>query len=198
MHTSGGKRPLPVYGSRMAESVLTKCVHQGTTGKGTSGRAVATLRRRRGRCSGHKRRRRFVATVHTEKRERLEYENVTWFSHLGCWLNEGSWIPTVLAEIIPLARNHPSPYILAHIRGRYWSAKIDDISLWTPHATSLTIVSQLSARYYKIRDSTVVDYLRRFFCLCNAEQWGSVFIFKWIVAQDQKALEVVHFIRPGL
>ncbi len=26
----------------------------------------------------------------------------------------------------------PSPRIWAHIRGRYWSAKIDDISLWPP------------------------------------------------------------------
>jgi hypothetical protein len=26
----------------------------------------------------------------------------------------------------------PSPHIWAHIRGRYWSTKIDDISLWTP------------------------------------------------------------------
>ncbi len=27
---------------------------------------------------------------------------------------------------------HPSPIIWAHIRGRYWSAKIDDMSLWSP------------------------------------------------------------------
>jgi hypothetical protein len=30
-------------------------------------------------------------------------------------------------------RNHAPPTpIWAHIRGRYWSAKIDDISLWPP------------------------------------------------------------------
>ncbi len=30
-------------------------------------------------------------------------------------------------------RNSPYPRIWAHIRGRYWSAKIDDISLWPPY-----------------------------------------------------------------
>ncbi len=29
----------------------------------------------------------------------------------------------------------PSPRIWAHIRGRYWSAKIDDISSWQPDDT---------------------------------------------------------------
>jgi hypothetical protein len=40
-------------------------------------------------------------------------------------------------------RNSPSPRIWPHIQGRYWSAKIDDISLWPP---SLTLrISKLSA-----------------------------------------------------
>ncbi len=33
---------------------------------------------------------------------------------------------------------HPTPRIWAHIRGRYWSAKKDDISLWPPAASGHT------------------------------------------------------------
>ncbi len=34
----------------------------------------------------------------------------------------------------------PSPRIWAHIRGRYWSAKIDDISLWPPVAAKAFVL----------------------------------------------------------
>ncbi len=47
-----------------------------------------------------------------------------------------------LAEI-PQSTPSPPPRIWAHIRGRYWSTKIDDISLWppaTPPAVSLDYV----------------------------------------------------------
>ncbi len=33
----------------------------------------------------------------------------------------------------------PSPRNWAHIRGRYWSAKIDDISLWPPSQAQVNL-----------------------------------------------------------
>jgi hypothetical protein len=40
----------------------------------------------------------------------------------------------------------PSPRIWAHIRGRYWSAKIDDISLW-PSWLNCSIYEHLRSTY---------------------------------------------------
>jgi hypothetical protein len=40
------------------------------------------------------------------------------------------WAPC--AQLYWLRPRNPSPLILADIRGRYWSAKIDDISWWPP------------------------------------------------------------------
>jgi hypothetical protein len=52
------------------------------------------------------------------------------------WLNtpKSFMCTAVLISWVPAGRNPPSPStrIWAHMRGRYWSAKIDDISLWPP------------------------------------------------------------------
>ncbi len=53
--------------------------------------------------------------------------------------------------------NPPPPSIWAHIRGRYWSANIDDISLWLPEAISwnyiLVIVVKKHHKLYTARNS---------------------------------------------
>ncbi len=41
-------------------------------------------------------------------------------------------------------RNRPTPRIWAHIQGRYWSAKIDDISLWPPGPESVATLPPFS------------------------------------------------------
>ncbi len=46
------------------------------------------------------------------------------------------WAPC--EQLYSLAETPPSPSrIWAHIRGRYWSAKVDDISLWSPRFVPL-------------------------------------------------------------
>jgi hypothetical protein len=54
------------------------------------------------------------------------------------------WVPCVqqysLAETLQL----PPPPIWAHIRGRYWSAKIDNISLWPPDQSNLFMAGPTS------------------------------------------------------
>ncbi len=40
----------------------------------------------------------------------------------------------------------PTPRILAHIRGRYWSAKIDNISLWSPQLEPISKIEILKCR----------------------------------------------------
>ncbi len=44
----------------------------------------------------------------------------------------GSMCTAVLIGWDPRNPPPPSPHIWAHIRGRYWSAKTDDVSLWPP------------------------------------------------------------------
>ena len=50
-------------------------------------------------------------------------------------LHAHSLVTTVLISWDPATPPHP-PRIWAHIRGRYWSAKIDDIYLWPPAQNS--------------------------------------------------------------
>ncbi len=61
------------------------------------------------------------------------------------------WAPC--AQLYSLAETpqlHPFPRIWAHIRGRYWSAKIDDISLWTLRS----IICIKSAPYSSFSDES--------------------------------------------
>ncbi len=37
-----------------------------------------------------------------------------------------------MCTAVLIGRNPPTPRICAHVRGLCWSAKIDDISLWSP------------------------------------------------------------------
>ncbi len=67
-------------------------------------------------------------------------------------------------------RNPPSPRTWAHIRGRYWSAKMDDISLWlwapvchpllpqTPGEVYLNSCSRLLSKHF----SSIPQFNRRF------------------------------------
>ncbi len=53
---------------------------------------------------------------------------------------------TPCAQLYSLAETpqSPPPRIWAHIRERYWSAKVDDISLWPPGLQSISFMNRVS------------------------------------------------------
>jgi hypothetical protein len=59
----------------------------------------------------------------------------------------------------------PPPPIWAHMRGRYWSAKIDDISLWHPaHCSTLRAIDSMESllklrREIRYRQSVLFPHL---------------------------------------
>ncbi len=67
--------------------------------------------------------------------------------------NSGDLLSLLGSMCTAVPRNPPPPRIWAHIRGRYWSAKIDDISLWPP------ILGPLKQR--KSRKDTYVKVVSR-------------------------------------
>ncbi len=51
------------------------------------------------------------------------------------------WIAVLIGW--DLATPSPPPRIWAHIRGRYWSAKMDDISLWPPGHSAMVLLANI-------------------------------------------------------
>ncbi len=72
------------------------------------------------------------------------------------------WAPCAqLYSLSETPQPPPSARIWAHIRGRYWSAKIDDICLWAPGTVACTV-------NYVCNGTCLLDSKLVWFCSCSS------------------------------